>query len=77
MTNASKPDWGTHNWPQIFNDGDGRWFGVRQGWKLKDHISNEWKGRQVHLLREDGEFLKYGEHSDWENSLEQRPLNHL
>lgn len=71
----SKPSWNDHVWPQIFNDGEGHWFGVKEGWSLEAHISNQWKGRQVSLLREDGEFLCYGKHPDWEESLEERPVN--
>lgn len=69
----TKPSWDAHDWPQIFNDGDGHWFGVRDGWDLKAHISDGWKGRRASLLRGDGAFLCYGAHPDWENSLEQRP----
>lgn len=69
-----RPDWSSHGYDQIFQTSDGNWFGARAGWDFKGHISDQWKGREVSLLRDDGGFLAYGEpNPDWESSLEQRP----
>lgn len=74
----TKPEWSSHDWPQIFQTSDGNWFGVRAGWDLKAHISGGWKGDEVSLLSDDGKFIKYGEPSpDWRDSLEQRPVAKL
>lgn len=74
----TKPEWSSHSWPQIFQNSSGNWFGVRAGWDLKAHISSGWKGDEVSLLSDDGNFLKYGEpSSDWRDSLEQRPVAEL
>uniref|UniRef100_A0AAU6W291 Uncharacterized protein n=1 Tax=Pseudomonas phage Touem01 TaxID=3138548 RepID=A0AAU6W291_9VIRU len=74
----TKPEWSSHDWPQIFQTSDGNWYGVRAGWDLKAHISGGWKGDEVSLLSDDGKFIKYGEPSpDWRDSLEQRPVAEL
>ena len=67
-----KPQWHEHNWPQIFQNQDGHWFGVRDGWEM--NIVPDFKGDAAWLLREDGEFLEYGDYSpNWRESLEKRP----
>lgn len=73
MSNAKgKPSWGDHNWPQIFQNEVGNWFGAREGWSMS--IAKDFKGDAVWLLREDGEFLSFGDYSgDWRDSLEARP----
>jgi len=72
LNDDDKPSWKDHDWPQIFNDGNGHWFGVKSGWSLKKNISDGWKGRSVSLLRGDGKFLCRGHCREWENSLEQK-----
>ena len=68
----SKPSWDSHQWPQIVQDSSGNWFGVREGWTMR--IVPSYKGDELWLLREDGEFLSHGECSQgWRTSLEQRP----
>lgn len=72
---AGKPSWDSHGWAQIFQNEDGHWFGVREGWTM--NVVDAWKGKTVWLLREDGGFLSRGEvNPDWENSLEQRPVDY-
>lgn len=67
-----KPSWSSHNWPQIFQDESGNWYGVRADWKMNIH--HAWKGDEVSLLASDGKFLCRGTVvSDWRKSLEQRP----
>lgn len=67
-----KPSWDSHQWPQIVQDSSGNWFGVREGWTMR--IAPSYKGDELWLLREDGEFLSHGECSQgWRTSLEQRP----
>lgn len=67
-----KPSWDSHQWPQIVQDSSGNWFGVREGWTMR--IAPSYKGDELWLLREDGEFLSHGERSQgWRTSLEQRP----
>ena len=70
----NKPSWGKHDWPQIFQNEDGHWFGARAEWDFKAHISGGWKGDGVSLLRDDGEYLRSGTIlGDWRNTLEKRP----
>ncbi len=70
--NLEKPSWDSHNWPQIVQSAGGHWFGVKAGWEMSVH--NDWKGDELCLLSDDGEFLKYGNPSaNWRQSLEQRP----
>lgn len=71
VAGPSKPDWDSHAWPQIVQDSAGNWYGVRAGWTMC--IASYFKGEELNLLREDGEFLKRGEPSpNWRNSLERR-----
>ena len=70
----NKPSWGKHDWPQIFQNEDGHWFGARAEWDFKAHISGGWKGDGVSLLRDDGEYLRSGTIlGDWRDTLEKRP----
>lgn len=70
----NKPGWANHQWPQIFQNEDGHWFGARAGWDFKAHIGGGWKGEGVSLLRDDGEYLQSGEVlGDWRDTLEKRP----
>lgn len=70
----NKPGWANHQWPQIFQNEDGHWFGVRSAWDFKAHIGGGWKGEGVSLLRDDGEYLQSGEIlGDWRDTLENRP----
>ena len=70
----NKPSWAGHQWPQIFQNEDGHWFGARAGWDFKAHIGVGWKGEGVSLLRDDGEYLQSGEViGDWRDTLEKRP----
>ena len=67
-----KPSWGSHTWPQIVQDSEGNWYGVKAGWTMS--VAGEWEGDKLWLLREDGEFLQRGPYSpEWRASLEQRP----
>ena len=67
-----KPSWDSHQWPQIVQDSSGNWFGVREGWTMR--IAPSYKGDELWLLREDGEFLSHGGcPQGWRASLEQRP----
>lgn len=67
-----KPSWDSHQWPQIVQDSSGNWFGVRDGWTMR--VAPTYKGDELWLLREDGEFLSRGECSHgWRTSLEKRP----
>lgn len=69
---AGKPSWDSHTWPQIVQDSSGNWFGVREGWTMS--MVGTFKGDELNLLREDGEFLQRGTPStNWRTSLEQRP----
>ena len=69
---AGKPSWGSHTWPQIVQDSSGNWYGVREDWTMS--IVANFKGDELNLLREDGEFLQRGSPSpNWRTSLEQRP----
>ena len=69
-----KPSWDSHQWPQIVQDSSGNWFGVREGWTMR--IAPSYKGDELWLLREDGEFLSHGECSQgWRTSLEKRPTS--
>lgn len=75
QTAQGKPQWSQHNWPHIFQNERGHWFGVRDGWTMQ--IVKEFKGDSVWLLREDGEFLGFGDPSPhWHESLESRPSTH-
>jgi hypothetical protein len=70
----NKPSWDSHKWPNVFQDQSGDWFGVRDDWDLIAHISAEWKGDQVNLLRKDGQYLCSGRVlGDWRKTLEKRP----
>lgn len=70
----NKPSWAGHQWPQIFQNEDGHWFGARAGWDFKAHIGGGWKGEGVSLLRDDGEYLRSGTIlGDWRDTLEKRP----
>lgn len=72
----NKPGWAGHQWPQIFQNEDGHWFGARAGWDFKSHIGGGWKGEGVSLLRDDGEYLQSGEIlGDWRDTLERRPVD--
>ena len=72
----NKPGWANHQWPQIFQNEDGHWFGARAGWDFKAHIGGGWKGEGVSLLRDDGEYLQSGEVlGDWRDTLERRPAD--
>lgn len=67
-----KPSWSSHAWPQIVQDSSGNWYGVRDGWTMS--IVRQFKGDELNLLREDGEFLQRGTPSqNWRTSLEKRP----
>ena len=69
----NKPSWAGHQWPQIFQNEDGHWFGARAGWDFKAHIGGGWKGEGVSLLRGDGEYLQSGEAlGGWRDTLEKR-----
>ncbi|MGN8004140.1 hypothetical protein ACTJKQ_13210 [Acidovorax sp. 22279] len=73
---AGKPSWDSHTWPQIVQDSSGNWFGVREGWTMS--MVGTFKGDELNLLREDGEFLQRGTPSpNWRTSLEQRPAASL
>jgi len=70
----NKPSWGDHQWPQIFQNEGGNWFGARSGWDFKAHISGGWKGEGVSLMRDDGEYMQSGTIlGDWRDTLEKRP----
>lgn len=72
IDSIGKPSWDSHQWPQIVQDSSGNWFGVRDGWTMR--VAPTYKGDELWLLREDGEFLSHGECSQgWRTSLEQRP----
>lgn len=72
----NKPRWGDHQWPQIFQNEGGNWFGARSGWDFKAHISGGWKGEGVSLMRDDGEYLQSGTiFGDWRDTLEKRPAD--
>lgn len=70
----NKPDWSTHDWPQIVQNNNGNWFGVKAGWKMDIHEDFK-EGETFSLLSEDGQFLKRTKIlGDWRQSLESRPV---
>lgn len=72
FNNREKPLWSDHDYPAICICGDGNWFGLHD--PVKPPYSDEWKGKEVHILREKGGFLKYGKSiDDIENGFEVRP----
>lgn len=72
ITLRGKPAWDSHSWPQIVQDSAGNWFGVHENWTMS--IVAGFKGDELSLLREDGEFLQFDDPSpNWRTSLERRP----
>lgn len=68
----NKPKWGSHKYNRIIQTDDGHWYGLKDN--CTPHITNEWKGDQLHLLREECEYLQTGEViGNWQDTLEQRP----
>lgn len=68
----AKPEWGSHDWPQIVQDSNGNWYGVTDRWVMA--VTPHFKGDELNLLREDGEFLSTDQpNPDWRSSLERRP----
>lgn len=69
-----KPLWSDHDFPAICMCGGGNWFGLHEA--VKPFYSEQWKGKEVTLLRGQAEFLKHGENTgneDIENLYEVRP----
>lgn len=73
FTNRDKPDWDDHDYPAICLGGNSNWYGLHE--PIKPYYSEQWKGKEVTLLREQGDFLKYGEKTspDIEDMFEVRP----
>src|SRR5574343_1511651 len=40
----NKPGWANHQWPQIFQNEDGHWFGARAGGYVRADIGGGWRG---------------------------------
>lgn len=73
FSDRNKPKWEEHNYLAICFC-DGRWFGLHK--PVKPFYSEQWKGKVMTLLREQGDFLKYGDQGDIEdieNMFEVRP----
>ena len=74
FSNRLKPLWSEHNYPAICMCSNGNWFGLRKA--VKPMYVDEWKGKEVWIHKDDGEFLKYGENKegkDIELMFEVRP----
>lgn len=72
LDSAVTPSWDSHPWPQVVQDSEGNWYGVREGWTMA--ITKQFKGDELTLLRTDGEFIcKGAPNPDWRNSLQARP----
>lgn len=73
--NRDKPDWSDHDYPAICMCGSANWFGLHE--PIKPFYSEQWKGKEVTLLRGQADFLKYGENpngEDIETFYEVRPV---
>lgn len=69
--NHHEPRWCDHNYPAICTDGY-HWFGLKEA--VKPPYTDEWKGKQIHLLRGQSDFLKYGDpEGDIEMLYRKRP----
>ena len=60
--NRDKPRWDEHDYVAICMCGDSNWFGLHE--VLKPNYCEGWKGKEVSLLREQADFLKYGNNPD-------------
>lgn len=69
------PAWDSHEWASVFQAADGNWYGVVEGWKIENHLHDDWKeGITFSLLRTDGGFLCYGQpNPKWRESQVFRP----
>lgn len=57
--NREKPSWSDHDFPAICLSGNGAWFGLYEA--IKPYYHDEWKGREVTIRNDQGEFLKWGD----------------
>tara|TARA_Y100000588_G_scaffold127589_1_gene139813 strand:+ start:1148 stop:1393 length:246 start_codon:yes stop_codon:yes gene_type:complete len=70
-----KPKWDEHNYAAICLTGDGDWFGLHEA--KKPAYSHEWKGQEVTIAKDQGDFIKRSEITnllDIEQHYEVRPL---
>lgn len=57
--NHYKPKWDEHSYAAICMSGDSKWYGLHDA--VKPFYNEEWKGKEVTLLRSQADFLKHGE----------------
>lgn len=60
--NDDKPRWDEHDYAAICMCGNSNWFGLHE--PVKPFYSEGWKDKEVNLLREQADFLKYGHNPD-------------
>lgn len=74
ISSSDKPKWSDHNYPAICMCGSYNWFGLHEA--VKPFYSDEWKGKEVTLLRGQSGFIKRGKNpsnKDIEGFYEVRP----